>query len=101
MDAQPLNKKGVDPAAIQDLSLKGPQYIHTLAMKAALKTIELPSGGGGGSALAKQVATWTVAALHRSMGEVGGWFRRLMFESGGNPRAINKVDSNWLAGHPS
>jgi SLT domain-containing protein len=24
-----------------------------------------------------------------------------MFESGGNPRAINRTDSNWFAGHPS
>jgi tape measure domain-containing protein len=62
----------------------------------------IPSlGGGAGSALAMKVAQWTVAALHRSMGEVAGWFRRLMFESGGNPRAINRSDSNWFAGHPS
>lgn len=64
--------------------------------------LDIPGGGGGaGATLARQVAMWTVAALHRSLAEVGGWFRRLMFESGGNPRAINRTDSNWLAGHPS
>jgi hypothetical protein len=62
---------------------------------------EIPSGGGAGSALAMKVAQWTISALRRPLGEVAAWFRRLMFESGGNPRAINRTDSNWVAGHPS
>ncbi|HEY3260372.1 MAG TPA: phage tail tape measure protein [Pseudonocardiaceae bacterium] len=57
-------------------------------------------GGGAGAALAQQVAQWTATVLGRAS-EAGAWFRRLMFESGGNPRAVNRVDSNWLAGHPS
>jgi hypothetical protein len=62
---------------------------------------DIPSGGGAGSALAMKVAQWTISALRRPLGEVAAWFRRLMFESGGNPRAINRTDSNWVAGHPS
>ena len=58
-------------------------------------------GGGAGSALAMKVAQWTISALRRPLGEIASWYRRLIFESGGNPRAINKIDSNWRAGHPS
>jgi hypothetical protein len=41
------------------------------------------------------------ARLLRRFGEWPSWARRIMFESGGNWRAVNRWDSNWRAGHPS
>jgi hypothetical protein len=78
------------------------QSMADVAAAVFSKIATIPSGGGGaGSGLAMKVAQWTISALRRPLGEVAAWFRRLMFESGGNPRAINRVDSNWRAGHPS
>jgi hypothetical protein len=52
------------------------------------------------SASVADVAARTAAILGRP-GEAAGWARRIMFESGGNWSAVNKWDSNWVAGHPS
>jgi hypothetical protein len=54
----------------------------------------------GTSGSVNRVAQWTAAVLGRA-GEWAAWARRIMFESGGNWSAVNRWDSNWLAGHPS
>ena len=51
-------------------------------------------------------STWTgiasqVANMLGQPGSVGAILRRIQFESGGNPSAVNRTDSNWQAGHPS
>jgi hypothetical protein len=56
--------------------------------------------GIGSSASVNSVAGWTARMLGR-IAEAGAWARRIMFESGGNWTAVNRTDSNWLAGHPS
>jgi SLT domain-containing protein len=61
-----------------------------------------PSGGGGGGANRwAGVARQVLAELGRPAGELGALLRRIQFESGGNPKAINLTDSNARAGHPS
>jgi hypothetical protein len=52
------------------------------------------------SAAVGAVAARTAALLHRP-GEAEAWGRRIVFESGGNWAAVNRWDSNWVAGHPS
>lgn len=54
----------------------------------------------GGSAAVMAVATAVARALGRPA-EAAAWARRIIFESGGNWSAVNRWDSNWLAGHPS
>jgi hypothetical protein len=54
----------------------------------------------GASADVAKVAQWTATILHEAQ-SAAAWARRIMFESGGNWSAVNRVDSNWLAGHPS
>jgi Transglycosylase SLT domain len=58
-----------------------------------------PSSVTGGA-----VGDWIKQAM-QILGLPGPWFdpimRRVMFESGGNPGAINLTDSNAAAGHPS
>jgi hypothetical protein len=56
--------------------------------------------GTGATGSVNQVAQLTARLLGR-MGEWMAWARRIMFESGGNWSAVNRWDSNWLAGHPS
>lgn len=58
-------------------------------------------GGAVGTAGVAAVAARTLALLGRPLAELGAWIRRIMFESGGNPSAVNRTDSNWFAGHPS
>lgn len=70
-----------------------------------------PAGGGtltprtSGGNLMGWIGT-ALAAAHAPASWAGGPGRLGMYtlvqrESGGNPYAINKTDSNWLAGHPS
>ena len=59
---------------------------------------------GFGSAGGGNLGAWIAAALaitHTSATWGAAIRRRIMFESGGNPNAINLTDSNALAGHPS
>lgn len=66
-------------------------------------------GGGGvipGYSGTAGVAQWTpvatsVANALGQPGAVGAILRRIAFESGGNPTAVNKYDINWKEGHPS
>jgi hypothetical protein len=58
-------------------------------------------GGGAGTARWRGIVTQVVAQLGQPASAVGAVLRRIQFESGGNPRAINLTDSNARAGHPS
>ncbi|MBI0293286.1 hypothetical protein JBE04_01925 [Streptomyces sp. PRKS01-29] len=55
----------------------------------------------------KGVQRWTpqvldaLKQLHQPSSYLGITLRRMNQESGGNPLAVNKWDSNWIAGHPS
>lgn len=58
-------------------------------------------GGGGSVARWLPVVLAVLAALHQGSSNAGAVLRRIAFESGGNPNAINLSDSNARAGHPS
>jgi hypothetical protein len=81
----------------------GPAIARAIDKAAAAQGVA--GGGGGGTATGatgsvNQIAQRTAGLLRRA-GEWMSWARRIMFESGGNWRAINRWDSNWRAGHPS
>lgn len=59
------------------------------------------SGSIGPSALRALIARALRITGHYSPANVAGVYDRVMFESTGNPRAINLWDSNAKAGHPS
>jgi hypothetical protein len=60
-------------------------------------------GGDGGSGLQRWrgVVQQALGQVHQSLGLVNTTLRRMNQESGGNPTAVNRTDSNWKAGHPS
>lgn len=65
------------------------------------------AGGMIGYAAGAGVAQWAPQILQAlaMLGQSAGWLgtveRRMNQESGGNPNAVNRWDSNWAAGHPS
>lgn len=61
------------------------------------------SGGNGGKGVSRWHGTVVSAlrAVNQSVGLANTTLRRMNQESGGNPNAVNKWDSNWTAGHPS
>ncbi|MFF7335455.1 peptidoglycan DD-metalloendopeptidase family protein [Streptomyces sp. NPDC008150] len=63
----------------------------------------LTGGGDGGSGVQrwKGVVTQALGQVHQSLSLVNTTLRRMNQESGGNPTAVNRTDSNWKAGHPS
>jgi SLT domain-containing protein len=74
----------------------------------AMAAVGPASGGGhvnfvpGGGT--KQWAPVVLSALNQlglSSGLILDVLYQMMTESGGNPNAVNRTDSNWLAGHPS
>jgi TP901 family phage tail tape measure protein len=56
---------------------------------------------GGGVARWAPLVLRVLRELGQSSSNLAGVLRRIRFESGGNPRAINLTDSNARAGHPS
>lgn len=60
---------------------------------------------GGGAAGTAQVRRWATQALkitnHFTPANLSALIGRIMFESGGNPKAINLTDINAVLGHPS
>ena len=64
-------------------------------------------GSSVGTAASGSVSRWQGTALavlrelHADPSNLGSVMRRMGQESSGNPRAVNKSDSNWKAGHPS
>ena len=74
---------------------------------AAAKAAAAAAGGIGNYKPGAGVAQWAsvisraLAMLGLSPGLLGAVEAQMASESGGNPYAINKRDSNWLAGHPS
>ncbi|MET9189588.1 peptidoglycan DD-metalloendopeptidase family protein [Streptomyces tendae] len=63
----------------------------------------LTGGGDGGSGVQRWtgVVRQALGDLRQSVSLVSTTLRRMNQESGGNPRAVNRWDSNWKAGHPS
>jgi SLT domain-containing protein/phage-related protein len=63
----------------------------------------LAGGGEGGPGVQRWtgVVQQALGQLNQSMSLVSTTLRRMNQESGGNPRAVNRWDSNWQAGHPS
>ncbi|MFB7707879.1 peptidoglycan DD-metalloendopeptidase family protein [Streptomyces sp. NPDC056105] len=61
------------------------------------------AGGDGGHGVQRWrgVVQQVLGQLHESTSLTNTVLRRMNQESGGNPRAVNKWDSNWKAGHPS
>ncbi|MFE7648671.1 peptidoglycan DD-metalloendopeptidase family protein [Streptomyces phaeoluteigriseus] len=57
--------------------------------------------GGSGVQRWRGVVQQALGQVHQSLGLVNTTLRRMNQESGGNPRAVNRTDSNWQAGHPS
>jgi SLT domain-containing protein len=70
------------------------QTTYTGADLAAAKT-------GTGAERWRPVVVQALAMLGQPASLADGVIRRIAFESGGNPTAINKTDSNARAGHPS
>lgn len=60
-----------------------------------------PTSGGQGTAQWAPTVRQVLIALHQSPALLGKVLRRMSQESGGNPRAVNRTDSNARAGHPS
>jgi hypothetical protein len=66
-----------------------------------LKDVGAGTGGFGGASKWAQTVMVVLNQLHRPGSDLGAVLRRIQFESGGNPNAINLTDSNARAGHPS
>lgn len=58
-------------------------------------------GSSGGADRFKTQVAMALRMLGQPIGLTGITLRRMNQESGGNPTAVNKWDSNWQAGHPS
>lgn len=58
-------------------------------------------GASGGADRFKTQVAMALRMLGQPIGLTGITLRRMNQESGGNPTAVNKWDSNWQAGHPS
>lgn len=77
------------------------QVQYEAAIKAAMARIQAALAASvGGAGQWAGVAT-QVASMLGQAGSVAAILRRINFESGGNPTAVNRTDSNWIAGHPS
>ncbi|MFJ8727765.1 peptidoglycan DD-metalloendopeptidase family protein [Streptomyces sp. NPDC093269] len=56
---------------------------------------------GSGVQRWRGVVQQALGQVHQSLGLVDTTLRRMNQESGGNPKAVNRWDSNWFMGHPS
>ncbi|MFM9616864.1 peptidoglycan DD-metalloendopeptidase family protein [Streptomyces turgidiscabies] len=63
----------------------------------------LTGGGDGGTGVQRWrgVVQQALGQVHQSLSLANVTLRRMNQESGGNPTAVNRTDSNWKAGHPS
>jgi len=57
--------------------------------------------GGSGVQRWRGVVQQALGQVHQSLSLANTTLRRMNQESGGNPTAVNRSDSNWKAGHPS
>lgn len=83
------------------------EKLTAAATAAAMKAGPASGGGhvnwtpGGGTAQWRPVVLSALSQLGLSSGLVLDVLYQMLTESGGNPSAVNRTDSNWLAGHPS
>ena len=81
-----------------------PGRVLDSAGDAIARMFSFGGGSGGGRAASGQLAEWIASAVaFTGVGPswISGLTTLIMRESGGNPKAINRTDSNALAGHPS
>lgn len=85
-----------------------PRRLVEHAVKAAIGVLGKIGGGGpgsygigGGVYRYAQMMKNIMLVLHQPIQDFIIGLRQMTTESGGNPLAVNKTDSNWLAGHPS
>ena len=95
------------------ISALGHAYGTTISSLAGNSGFGVPPGGygrvAGGSGFrgGSGVSRWSdvilqaLNLLHQSSSWLGAVENRMGRESGGNPRIVNRSDSNWRAGHPS
>jgi SLT domain-containing protein len=91
--------------SFQQVLTNSVKHVATNAQNAFAAAAAAASGyGGRGAASSGQVIAWLKQAI-ADTGVPASWLGGLeiiaRFESGGNPNAINRTDSNAAAGHPS
>jgi hypothetical protein len=86
--------------ATADATLNAMRAAQKAAKAAAAAGSSVPGAGGGVTRWKSQILT-ALAMLGQSAGNLGAVEHRMMQESGGNPFAVNRTDSNWFAGTPS
>lgn len=83
-----------------DLNVTSSKLLNALTGGISVKMPTIGSGYSGGGALSQWISE-ALAITGTPASWAGAIYRRIMFESGGNPNAINLTDSNAAAGHPS
>ncbi len=105
------NFVGADVSKIAQIDIQKVVSADMAKAKAAMATVGPASAGGhinwSPGANVNQWAS-TVQQAERMLGLPTGplgddvlFLYQMLTESGGNPFAVNRTDSNWLAGHPS
>lgn len=101
------NVAGLGPWSRDELNLSANAVVQSTAaaLIAGIRTATATavSGIGGGVRQWAPVVSKVLAMLESPVlpGDLGIVLSQIATESGGNPFAVNRWDSNWLAGHPS
>lgn len=90
--------------AVSKVQVKGTSKIMSKGLQGLMEHFGALAGAGAGGAGGGSLANWIMQAIAITRVPIS-WAaalrRRALFESGGNPRAINLWDSNAKAGIPS
>jgi phage-related minor tail protein len=92
----PIGQIGMEARAINKVEAWGTGQRMDRGLNKIMSMFSSAGGGNLGQWIAAALAITNTAATWGAAIR-----RRVMFESGGNPNAINLTDSNFLAGHPS